>query len=95
MPLRKPKAVDTKLEKVTENLLDEMLENGPDEEGYSANLDRLVKLHAVRQSNGRTLLNPNNMALVAGNLLGILIIVAYEQKNVLTSKAQNLLLKSK
>lgn len=95
MPLRKPKAVDTKLEKVTENLLDEMLENGPNEEGYSTNLDRLVKLHAVRKSNGKTPLNPNNMALVAGNLLGILIIVAYEQKNVLTSKAQNLLLKSK
>lgn len=95
MPIRKPKAVDSKLEKVTENLLDEMLENGPDTERYSDNLDHLVKLHAVRQSNGRTPLNPNNMALVAGNLLGILVIVAYEQKNVFNSKAKDLLLKSK
>jgi hypothetical protein len=95
MPLRKPKAVDRKLEQVTENLLDEMLENGPDTEGYAKNLDHLVKLNDVRQTTGGTALNPNNMALVAGNLLGILIIVAYEQKHVMTSKAKDLLLKSK
>lgn len=95
MPLRKPKAVDAKLEKVTENLLDEMIENGSDTEEYPLNLTYLERVTAIRNATRRQRMNPNNLVLSGTNLFGILIIVIYEQKHVLTSKAQAMLLKSK
>lgn len=95
MLFRKPKEVDRKLEKVTERLLDDMIENGPDTEEYETYLSYLERVKAIRPSVDKTPLNPNNMSLVLGNLLGIVIIVIYEQKHVFTSKAQALLLKSK
>ena len=55
-------------------------------------LERLTKLKAETQ---KSRLDPNQIAIVAGNLLGILVIVAYEQKHVMTSKATGFILKAK
>lgn len=40
-------------------------------------------------------LDPNTLFLVAGNLLGILVIVAYEQKHVFASQASKFIQKVK
>jgi hypothetical protein len=55
-------------------------------------LERLTKLKAEKQ---KSKVDPNTMAIVVGNLAGILVIVAYEQKHVMTSKAMSFILKAK
>ena len=58
---------------------------GPDTEEYPRlmdNLERLVRLKEIKPR-----VSPDTMAIVVGNLFGILIIVAYEQKHVMVSKA--------
>jgi hypothetical protein len=55
-------------------------------------LERLTKLKAERR---RGKVSPDTIAMVVGNLAGILVVVAYEQKHVMTSKAMALLLRVK
>jgi hypothetical protein len=54
-------------------------------------LERLTKLKAERQRK----VSPDTMAIVGANLLGILLIIAYEQKHVMNSKAMGFLLRAK
>ena len=65
----------------------EMLTIDAESEEYKALLGNLERLRKLKDDNRPKRLDRNTIALVAGNLLGILIIVAYEQKHVMTSKA--------
>jgi hypothetical protein len=76
-------------------LLTNMTTYGPDSADYLRNLEYLERIEALKTKNRRPKLSPDQIALVAGNLAGILIIVAYEQKHVFGSRAQNSLLKPK
>jgi uncharacterized protein YfaT (DUF1175 family) len=58
-----------------------------DSEEYATCLNRLERLYKLREKSARKGLDPNTLVLVAGNLLGILIIVGHEQAHVVTSKA--------
>lgn len=91
----KPTPEDTKLDEIETRILDDMITYGPDSKEFSDCLSYLERIRTLRGSvkPARTKLNPNNMLQTAGTLLGILTIVAYEQKHVLTSKAQSFLLK--
>jgi len=78
-----PNDLDEPIEKILNNLrtLD------PNSEQYSRNvvfLERLTKLKAETKLKFKV--SPDTIAIVAGNLLGILIIVAYEQKHAMVSK---------
>ncbi|MET0786968.1 MAG: hypothetical protein ABWY25_09695 [Paenisporosarcina sp.] len=55
-------------------------------------LERLMKMKAEERRNR---VSPDTMAIVGGNLLGILVIVAYEQKHVMVSRGLGLILKAK
>lgn len=92
---RTPKVMNTKLDPVIDTILSEMEAFGPDSPEYSMMLSHLEKVVNLRKSEDNKKVTPDTMALVAGNLLGILIIVAYEQKHVMASKAQGFILKSK
>lgn len=84
---RKPKIVNLKLNAASIRLLDDMQEQSTNSEEYSVMLAHLERVNALYESKDRVRkVDPNTMALIAGNLFGILIIVAYEQKHVLTSK---------
>lgn len=75
-------------------ILDEMQEFGPQSPEYPillGHLERLVELKKTKKQP----INLDNALVVAGNLLGILVIVAYEQKHVFASKAQGFILKPK
>jgi hypothetical protein len=88
----KPSVLDEPIEKI----LTEMNTYGPDTEEYQtalSYLERLVRLKVEEKRQFR--FSPDTLAIVAGNLLGILIIVAYEQKHVMVSKGMGLLLKTK
>lgn len=49
-------------------------------------LDALMRMKE-REEDSRLSIDPNTLLIVAGNLLGILVIVAYEQKHVMVSRA--------
>jgi len=89
------KQSNPKLEDAIDRVLSEMLEYGPDHEDYSNNIGYLERLTALKTNTRRQRVSPDQMALVAGNLLGILVIVAYEQKHVMASKGLGFVMKAK
>jgi hypothetical protein len=56
------------------------------------NLSSLVRLQSEEQSSR---VSPDTMAIVVSNLLGILIIVGYEQGHVMGSRAKDFVLRTK
>ena len=86
-----PQPLDTLINRV----LCEMETCGPDSDEYPklmAYLERLMKLKADEKPSR---VSRDTMAIVMGNLCGILLIVAYEQKHVMTSKAFGAFIKTK
>lgn len=55
-------------------------------EEYSTLIRHLERFHDIKEKEQPDPVSRDTIALVAGNLLGILLIVAYEQKHVMTSK---------
>lgn len=55
-------------------------------EEYDRLLTQLERLYAL-QGNAPQAISKETLAIIAGNLIGIVLIVAYEQKHVMTSKA--------
>lgn len=88
------KIVDTQLETAMIRLLDDMQTQDSDSQEYTAQLGYLERLNALKTAQRRNRVSPDQMALVAGNLLGILIIVAYEQKHAMVSKATGFLIRT-
>lgn len=60
---------------------------------YSTLLRHLERFHALKDNEKPEGVSRDTIAVVAGNLLGILLIVAYEQKHVMTSKGMSQLIR--
>ncbi len=69
-----------------DEILTQMGALGPSAEEYSEMLAYLERLYELKAKARREPVSRDTMALIAGNLMGILLIVAYEQKHVMTSK---------
>ena len=85
----------TPLDNQIEAILQEMsavLVSSPE---YRKMLVNLKGLEEIKTKSQRSRINPDTLAIIAGNLLGILLIVAYEQKHVMTSKGFSQILKPK
>lgn len=82
-----------KLTEVESKVLDVMIEYTTDTPEWEAALTQLERVDAIHARKKKSI-DPNTVLLVAGNLLGILVIVAYEQKHVFTSKGLSHLLKA-
>ena len=90
------KSDEPELKKPIDRVLSEMDEHGPDSPEYKDLLSYLERLTALKRGNTRTWrVSPDTMAMVAGNLLGILFIVAAERDSVMTSKGLGFILKPK
>ena len=76
-------------------VLDEMSRLNEDSEAYSEHLKHLDKLTQLKERERSSGVDLNTVCLVAGNLLGILVIVAYEQKHVMASRGMNFILRPK
>lgn len=74
------------LKKPIDRVLSEMEEHGPDSPEYSNLLSYLERLIALKRGNSPSRVSPDTMMTVVGNIFGILVIVAYEQKHVMSSK---------
>lgn len=76
------------LDPLIDNVIEEMAEFGVYNEDYDRLLACLEKLYDIRdESKSRKRISPDTLATVAGNLIGILMIVSYEHTHVITSKA--------
>lgn len=91
-PRKKP-TEKSELEQAMSEVLFEMHGFGSESEEYAQQVDQLVKLHALQQCDKPQRVSADTLAIVAGNLLGIGLILSYERANVVTSKALNFLFK--
>lgn len=93
----KPPASKTGLESAINKLLSDMEIFEGDSEEYAKmveQLDVLYKLKEVDQKvESHRRISADTLAIVAANLLGILIIVGHERAHVVTSKALGFMLK--
>lgn len=85
----------TELKQPIDRVLRDMESYGPDSPEYPNLLTSLERLVQLRRGNAGNRVSPDTMATVMGNLLGILVIVAYEQKHVMSSKGLGFILKPK
>jgi hypothetical protein len=72
-----------------------MREQGVETEEYAAAVRHLETLTNLKAQTSRKRLDINTLVPVVGSLLGILTIVAYEQKHVMGSKAIGFITKPK
>lgn len=90
MKLRKadePTAIDDEIKSV----LDEMSRKGPLDEVYPDLLEKLERLYKLKASNRPERVSQDTLWMVGGNVFLGFLMVAYEQKHVMTSKAQSLI----
>lgn len=89
---KKPSILDEPIEKV----LSTMNTYSPEDQEFSTLIDHLDRLNRMKEQDKHLRRpSPDTMALVAGNILGILVIVAYEQKHVMVSKGLGFVMKPK
>jgi hypothetical protein len=76
-------------------ILTEMNRTNPESEEYSTMIKHLERLSHIKAESRPSRVSPDAMAVVVGNLLGILIIVAYEQKHVMVSKGLGFVIRAR
>lgn len=93
MYTEKPTHNKSALEQAIDELLLAMTEITGDSEEYSKMADQLVKLYKLKEIDAPKRISPDTLAIVLGNLAGIICIVGYERANIVTSKALGFVLK--
>lgn len=76
----------TQLEVQIEMVLKKMQGVGVDHDEYPKYIRYLEQLHDIEKEEKRDRVSHDTLAIVIGNLVGIFIIVAYEQRHVITTR---------
>ena len=92
---RPKKVEDVRLEDAIIRILDDMEKVDPSTDEYATLLTQVERFYNLRTTQISKAVSPDVMATVLANLMGILVIVAYERTHVFASKAQNFVLKPK
>jgi hypothetical protein len=79
----------TKLDEEIERTLDS-LRNISDPEKYDTILSRLERLYKVKELEKPSRVSPDTWAVIAANLVGIVMIITHEHTNAITTKALSL-----
>ena len=85
----------TMLEKEIEVVLLDMKDMYVDSDEYEVALNHLSILHEINSKEKKWNVSPDTMAVVAGNLLGIVLILKHEELNIITSKAMSFVIKGR
>lgn len=94
MFINKPKT-KSGLDNVIDSVVSELNSLDTASDDYSKTVDQLTKLYAIKDAQSPQRVSKDTLLVVAGNLLGIIVIVGHEQAHVVTSKALNFVLKSR
>lgn len=71
----------------------EMKDLNGDSPEYAKMRKHLSKLYALKKQDASTRISPDTLAVVGGNVLIAVLVIGYEQKNVITTKALSFLSK--
>lgn len=85
----------TKREIEIDNLISLMARTNPATDEYKSMANSLDILIKARDSERARRVSPDTLAIVAANLLGIVLVLNYEHTHVITSKAFNWILKGR
>lgn len=85
----------TELEKTVEKVLIEMQKVGSDTDEFAKMSAQLERLYKLKEIESRKRVSPDTIALIAGNLAGIVLIISYERAHVITSKALGFVMKAR
>lgn len=84
----------SKFNDVEDKLIAELMMHDPEVSEWQNALAYLERIKALQETEKRRV-SPDTLAIVAGNLLGILIMVGYERSHVLTTKSLGQLFRTK
>lgn len=93
--LKKSPHVKTGLEKTIDQLIADMADKKADSEDYANMVSQLDTLYKLKAEDKPDRVSRDTLAIVAGNLAGVILIVGYERANLVTSKALALLVKTR
>lgn len=88
---RKPTKLDMEIDSVVYRLA-ALTKDSKEYTEVLANLERLYKIKSLNADNR---ISSDTKAIIAGNLLGIMLILSYEKVNVITTKAMQLVIKGR
>lgn len=91
--LRRKDPESTPLQGVIDRLCFQMMEMDESTDEYAKMVERLVKLQKAKEIDIPKRISPDTLLLVAGNLVGIIAILSYENTRVITSRAIAFVLK--
>ncbi len=86
---------ESKFDQPIDAILVELRKENPESEKYSSLLVQLDRLTQLKDRERINKVSADTAWMVAGNLLGILVIVAYEQKHIMASRGMNFILRPK
>lgn len=89
------KREDLGLQKEIDALLEAMSSTDRGSVDYHKMVDQLVKLYSLKEDTSKGRVSADTLAIVGGNLAGILTIVLAEKSSVITSVAKGFILKSR
>lgn len=85
----------TGIEKAIDLILEEMLTKSSTDDDYIKMTAQLEKLYKLKEMDSPKRVSPDTLAVIAGNIAGILLIINYERAHVITSKALGFVMKAK
>jgi len=94
MLTRRPKPNPT-LDAVIDDLLEQLLAEEVGSDRYAKIMEQLVRLYKFKEISTPKRVSMDTLVLVAGNIVGIILILGYERANVVASKAIGFVLRPK
>lgn len=85
----------TRLEHAIDFATIELERYAVDSEEYATILERVTRLHKLKQEETASGVSKDTLVIVGANLLGILLIIRHEHVNVITSRAMGMIVKPK
>lgn len=85
----------TSLEKEIENVLKQMEKEDSYTEEYCTMVSNLETLHKMKALEPKKKLSPDTILTVAANVIGIILILKFEETGIITSKALGFLSKGR
>lgn len=86
---REPTLLENAMEKALRELDGYSIGSGD----YTKTLDQVIKLHKMIEDEKSSAVSKDTLAIVAANLLGIVMIIQHEHLHPITSRAMNLVIK--
>ena len=91
----RPAKEEPKLDIIIDRVCDEMVAYGPDSEEYAKHLEYLKKLTKLKTATRSERVSINTVIQAVAPIVAIVVIVAYEQKQVWVTKAASFIPKFK